>query len=360
MAPEKNKSNGIVDQHILEYKTLTNPHDLKRDLPQTDKAKETVRCGRKAIKDILDGKDSRTMIIIGPCSIHDTKSAEEYATKLKELSNKVSDKFLIIMRTYFEKPRTSIGWKGFIYDPDLNGLNDINKGLHLSREILLHNAGIGLPSATEYLEAFTPQYNSDLISWAAIGARTVESPQHRQLASGLSMPVGFKNGTEGNIKVAINAMLSARERHSFLGINELGAPCIVNTSGNPYTHLVLRGGDRSTNYDEKNVKEAQTLLKAHQLSPKLMIDCNHGNSKKDHGQQVLVFKNIIQQIKDGNKGIIGIMIESNLNSGNQPIPKDLDGFDSTKLEYGTSVTDACIDWETTESLLLDAYRTLGK
>ena len=358
MAPEKNKSNGIVDQHILEYKTLTNPHDLKRDLPQTDKAKETVRCGRKAIKDILDGKDSRTMIIIGPCSIHDTKSAEEYATKLKELSNKVSDKFLIIMRTYFEKPRTSIGWKGFIYDPDLNGLNDINKGLHLSREILLHNAGIGLPSATEYLEAFTPQYNSDLISWAAIGARTVESPRHRQLASGLSMPVGFKNGTEGNIKVAINAMLSARERHSFLGINELGAPCIVNTSGNPYTHLVLRGGDRSTNYDEKNVKEAQTLLKAHQLSPKLMIDCNHGNSKKDHGQQVLVFKNIIQQIKNGNKGIIGIMIESNLNSGNQPIPKDLDGFDSTKLEYGTSVTDACIDWETTETLLLDAYGSL--
>src|SRR3989338_746339 len=360
MAPEKNKSNGIVDQHILEYKTLTNPHDLKRDLPQTDKAKETVRCGRKAIKDILDGKDSRTMIIIGPCSIHDTKSAEEYATKLKELSNKVSDKFLIIMRTYFEKPRTSIGWKGFIYDPDLNGLNDINKGLHLSREILLHNAGIGLPSATEYLEAFTPQYNSDLISWAAIGARTVESPQHRQLASGLSMPVGFKNGTEGNIDVAINAMLSARERHSFLGINELGAPCIVNTSGNPYTHLVLRGGDRSTNYDEKNVKEAQTLLKAHQLSPKLMIDCNHGNSKKDHGKQVLVFKNIIQQIKNGNKDIIGIMIESNLNSGNQSIPKDLDGFDPTKLEYGTSVTDACIDWETTEALILDAYRTLGK
>ena len=358
MASTNNNQNHVVDQRILEYKTLINPHDLKRDLPQTDKARETVLYGRKSTENILDGKNSRIIMIVGPCSIHDIKSAKEYAARLKKLSDKVSDKFLIVMRTYFEKPRTSIGWKGFIYDPNLNGSNDINKGLHLSREILLHNAEIGLPSATEYLETFTPQYNSDLISWAAIGARTVESPQHRQLASGLSMPVGFKNGTEGNTKVAINAMLSAREKHAFLGISELGVPCIVNTSGNPYTHLVLRGGDRSTNYDERNVKHTQTLLKSHGLSPKLMIDCNHGNSKKDHGQQVLVFKNIIQQIKDGNKDIIGIMIESNLNSGNQPIPKDLDGFDSTKLEYGTSVTDACIDWETTETLLLDAYGSL--
>ena len=358
MASINNKQNSVVDQRILEYKTLINPHNLKIDLPQTDKTRETIVYGRKSIEDILDEEDPRIMIIIGPCSIHDPKSAKEYAARLKELSNRVSDKFLIVMRTYFEKPRTSIGWKGFIYDPDLNGSNDINKGLHLSREILLQNAEIGLPSATEYLETFTPQYNSDLISWAAIGARTVESPQHRQLASGLSMPVGFKNNTEGNIKVAINAMMSARERHSFLGINELGAPCIVNTSGNPYTHIVLRGSETDTNYDKESVKHAQTLLKAHQLSPKTMIDCNHGNSKKDHGQQVLVLKNIIQQIKEGNKDIIGIMIESNLNSGNQPIPKYLDGFNSTKLKYGTSITDACIDWETTESLLMDAYRSL--
>jgi len=358
MASTNDNQNHVVDQRILEYKPLISPHSLKENLPQTEKARETVIYGRKSTENILDEKDSRIMVIVGPCSIHDIKSAEEYATRLKELSNKVADKFLIVMRTYFEKPRTCTGWKGFIYDPDLNDSNDINKGLHLSREILLHNAEIGLPSATEYLETFTPQYNSDLISWAAIGARTVESPQHRQLASGLSMPVGFKNGTEGNIEVAINAMLSAREEHAFLGISELGVPCIVNTSGNPYTHLVLRGGNRSTNYDERNVKHTQTLLKSHGLSPRLMIDCNHGNSKKDHGQQVLVFNNVIQQIRDGNKDIIGIMIESNLNSGNQSLPKDLSGFDPEKLKYGTSVTDACIDWETTETLLLDAYRSL--
>ena len=358
MTSENNNQNSVVDQRILEYKTLINPYNLKKDLPQTPKTKETVLHGRKSIENIVDEKDSRTIIIAGPCSVHDINAAKEYSLKLKGLSEKVSDKFLIIMRTYFEKPRTSIGWKGFIYDPDLNGSNDINLGLHLSREILLHNAEIGLPSATEYLEAFTPQYNSDLISWAAIGARTVESPQHRQLASGLSMPVGFKNNTEGNIKVAINAILSAKEKHSFLGINELGIPCIVNTSGNPYTHIVLRGSETNTNYDEENVKEAQRQLKAHQLSPKIMIDCNHGNSSKDYRQQLIVFGNIIQQIKDGNKDIIGIIMESNLNPGKQPIPHNLKDFDSTKLRYGISITDACIGWKTTESLLLGAYKSL--
>ena len=294
MASKHHPKNGIVDKRILEYKTLITPDELKVDLPRTDRAKETVLYGRKSTESILDGKDPRTMIIIGPCSIHDVKASKEYAKKLKELSNRISDKFLIVMRTYFEKPRTSIGWKGLIYDPDLNGSNDINKGLHLSREILLHNAEIGLPSATEYLETFTPQYNSDLISWAAIGARTVESPQHRQLASGLSMPTGFKNSTGGNIGAAINAILSAREKHSFFGINESGAACVVNTSGNPYTHLILRGSETETNYDKRNVELAQALLKANQLPPKVMVDCSHGNSKKDYQQQITIFKNVMQ------------------------------------------------------------------
>ncbi len=358
MASAKNNLNSVVDQRIREYETLISPYNIRKDLPQTTKTKKTVLYGRGSIEDILDGKDSRIIIIVGPCSIHDIKSAEEYAKRLNELSDRISDKFLIVMRTYFEKPRTSIGWKGFIYDPYLDGSNNINKGLHLSREMLLHNAGIGLPSATEYLEPFTPQYNSDLISWAAIGARTVESPQHRQLASGLSMPVGFKNNTEGNIKVAINAMVSAKQEHSFLGINEFGVPCIVNTSGNPYAHIVLRGSETNPNYDEESVKHAQSLLEANQLSPKLMIDCSHGNSKKNHGEQINVFRNIIQQIRAGNKDIIGIMLESNLNSGSQSIPKNLKDFDLTKLAYGVSITDACISWRETESLLLDTYKIL--
>ncbi len=351
-------SNGIVDQRILEYKTLISPKELRERLPRTSKARKTVLQGRKSIEDILDGKDSRIMVIVGPCSIHNIESAKEYAKRLGELSGKISDKFLIVMRTYFEKPRTSIGWKGLIYDPDLNGSSNINLGLHLSREFLLSNAEIGLPSATEYQETFTPQYNSDLVSWAAIGARTVESPQHRQLASGLSMPVGFKNNTEGNVQVAVNAILSAREKHSFLGINDLGIPCIVNTSGNSYTHIVLRGSENKENYDENNVRKAQLQLKAHQLSPKIMIDCSHGNSNKDHRKQTKVFENVIQQIKNGNNDIIGIMIESNLNEGGQLIPHNLANFDAKKLRYGTSITDSCIGWEETEDLLLNAYKSL--
>ena len=351
-------SNGIVDQRILEYKTLISPKELRERLPRTSKARKTVLHGRKSIEDVLDGKDSRIMVIAGPCSIHNIESAKEYAKRLRELSDKISDKFLIVMRTYFEKPRTSIGWKGLIYDPDLNGSSNINLGLHLSREFLLSNAEIGLPSATEYLETFTPQYNSDLVSWAAIGARTVESPQHRQLASGLSMPVGFKNNTEGNVQVAVNAMLSAREKHSFLGINDLGIPCIVNTSGNSYTHIVLRGSENKENYDEESVRKAQIQLKAKELSPKIMIDCSHGNSNKDHRKQTEVFEEVIRQIKNGNNNIIGTMIESNLNEGRQPIPHDLANFDVKKLRYGTSITDSCISWEETEALLLNTYESL--
>ena len=358
MGLKNDNQNGITDKHVLGYKILISPRDLKEELPQTEKARKIVFHGRKTIENILDGRDSRIIVIAGPCSIHNIESAKEYAKRLGELSDKISDKFLIVMRTYFEKPRTSIGWKGLIYDPDLNGSSNINLGLHLSREFLLSNAEIGLPSATEYQETFTPQYNSDLVSWAAIGARTVESPQHRQLASGLSMPVGFKNNTEGNVQVAVNAILSAREKHSFLGINDLGIPCIVNTSGNSYTHIVLRGSENKENYDENNVRKAQLQLKAQGLSPKIMIDCSHGNSKKDHEQQLVVFKDVIQQIKGGNKGIIGTMIESNLNEGRQSIPHDLANFDAKELRYGTSITDSCISWEETEALLLNAYKSL--
>ncbi|MFH0874320.1 MAG: 3-deoxy-7-phosphoheptulonate synthase [archaeon] len=353
-------NNEIIDQRIIAYGSLITPYHLLQNVPMSEKAMETVLIGRKNIENILKGEDPRKIIITGPCSIHDPEAAKEYSNRARDLSEKVSDQFLIIMRMYFEKPRTTIGWKGLIYDPNLDGSNDMNKGLHLSREILLHNAEIGLPSATEYLEAITPQYNSDLISWAAIGARTVESPQHRQLASGLSMPVGFKNSTQGDIGVAVDAIISARKGHSFLSINEYGIPSIVSTSGNPYSHLVLRGGNGEPNYTEKEVKKAQELLEKAKLPPKVVIDCSHGNSSKDYKKQPEVFEDVNRQIVDGNNSIVGIMFESNIKAGNQKIPSNLKGFDRTTLEYGLSATDGCIDWKTTELLVMDAYKTLSR
>jgi len=353
----QDKRNGIVDTRIIDYKPLKTPFQIRRELPQSSKTKETVINGRRTIENILDGKDDRIMIIAGPCSIHDIEEAKEYARKLKGLAEKTKDKFFFVMRTYFEKPRTINGWKGFLYDPHLNNSNDINEGLYLSRELLLYNAKIGLHSGTEYLESFTPQYNSDLVSWVAIGARTVESPQHRQMASGLSIPVGFKNTTRGDVKAAINAVLSARESHAFLGIDELGIPCIIHTSGNPYGHIILRGGKRP-NYSEKDVKDAQSLLREAGLPEKLIIDCSHGNSNKDYKTQIKVFEEVIRQIKKGNKGIVGIMLESNLREGKQEIPQNLEGFDSKKLEYGISITDSCISFDTTEDIIMKAYDLL--
>lgn len=353
------EQNGTIDRNIIDYDTLMSPRQLLTDLPRNEEMRQTVERGRKNIRDILDRTDSRKFVIVGPCSIHDPQVARDYAARLKEISDVIKDHLVIIMRSYFEKPRTSLGWKGLIYDPYLNGEDHIKDGLHLSRRILMDGLQIGLPYATEYLESFTPQYNSDLISSAAIGARTTESPQHRQLASGLSMPVGFKNNTQGDISVAVNAILSAKGKHAFLGIDAYGAPCVVRTKGNRYTHIVLRGSNTGSNYDAHSVENAQQMLMAANLPPNVVIDCSHGNSNKDYNRQPIVFEQVLKQIRDGNDGIVGIMLESNIKPGNQKIPSDLSGFDKSDLEYGVSVTDGCLDWDTTASLLLEAHKTLA-
>ena len=353
------EKSGPIDQNIKGYDSLMSPRQLVIDLPRTDAMTETMEYGRKSIRNILGRTDSRKFVIVGPCSIHDAQAAHDYATRLKEISDVVKDHLVIIMRAYFEKPRTSLGWKGLIYDPYLNGEGHIKDGLHLSRKILMDGLEIGLPCATEYLESFTPQYNSDLISWAAIGARTTESPQHRQLASGLSMPVGFKNSTQGDISVAVNAILSANGEHSFLGIDEYGAPCVVRTTGNRYTHIVIRGSNTGSNYDTQSIQNAQQMLMKANLRPNVVVDCSHGNSEKNYGKQPIVLQEVLRQIRDGDNGIVGIMLESNIKAGNQKIPSDLRGFDKSDLEYGVSVTDGCIDWETTALSLKEAHKSIA-
>jgi 3-deoxy-7-phosphoheptulonate synthase len=322
---------------------------VKAQIPLTQAAEDTVLRGREAIANILDSQDSRLLVIVGPCSIHDPNAALEYAERLKELSDRVADKMLLIMRVYFEKPRTTIGWKGLINDPDLDGSFNVEKGLLTARQLLLKIAEIGVPVATEALDPVTPQYLSELIAWTAIGARTTESQTHREMASGLSMPVGFKNSTDGNIKIALDAILSARTPHRYLGINQAGQVCTFNTLGNPYGHLILRGGDRP-NYDAATVAYVERKLQKLGLPEKLIIDCSHGNSNKNHKLQSEVFNNILEQIDHGNRSIVGVILESNLYEGNQAIPLDIE-----KLNYGVSITDKCISWEETESLFLSAY-----
>ena len=353
------QTNGTIDRNVKDYQSLMSPRQLLTDLPRTDAMTKAVQYGRTSIRNILEGTDSRKFVIVGPCSIHDVVLAHDYAARLKEVSDAVSDRLVVLVRSYFEKPRTSLGWKGLIYDPHLNGAGDIKDGLYISRRILMDNLEIGLPCATEYLETFTPQYNSDLVSWAAIGARTTESPQHRQLASGLSMPVGFKNNTQGDVSVAVNAILSSNGEHSFLGIDGYGAPSVVRTTGNPYTHIVIRGSNTGSNYDSQSVQDVQGMLMEEDLPPNIVIDCSHGNSEKDYNKQPIVFEEILKQIRDGNDGIVGIMLESNIKAGSQKIPSDLTGFDKSTLEYGVSVTDSCIDWETTASLLKAAHKSLS-
>ena len=353
------QTNGTIDRNVKDYQTLMSPRQLLTDLPRTDAMTQAVQYGRTSIRNILDGTDSRKFIIVGPCSIHDAELAHDYVARLKEVADAVSDRLVVIVRSYFEKPRTNLGWKGLIYDPHLNGAGDIKDGLYISRRILMDNLEIGLPCATEYLETFTPQYNSDLVSWAAIGARTTESPQHRQLASGLSMPVGFKNSTQGDISVAVNAILSANGEHSFLGIDGYGAPSVVKTTGNPYTHIVVRGSNTGSNYDSQSVHGVQAMLMEAHLSPNVVIDCSHGNSEKDYSKQPIVFEEGLKQIHDGNDRIVGIMLESNIKAGGQKIPSDLTGFDRSTLEYGVSITDSCIDLETTASLLKTAHKSLA-
>ncbi len=343
----------LFNTHIEESHILLTPNEVKSKLPLTDEAEKTVLNFRNEIEDILDGKDSRKFIVVGPCSIHDIKSAEEYAYRLKNLSDRVSDKLLLIMRVYFEKPRTTVGWKGLINDPDMDDSFHIEKGLLTARSLLIKITVLGLPAATEALDPIVPQYIGELIAWSAIGARTTESQTHREMASGLSMPVGFKNGTDGSVQVALNALESARKPHHFLGINATGQVSIFKTKGNAYGHIILRGGAKQPNFDAANVKIAEEKLKAANLPPKIVIDCSHGNSNKDYKKQSAVFENVIQQILEGNASIVGMMLESNLYEGNQPIPSQLE-----ELKYGVSVTDKCINWEETERIILAAYEKL--
>lgn len=343
----------IDDVNIKSIQTLITPAELKADLPLSEAASQTVLQGRATVRNILDGNDKRLFVVIGPCSIHDPKAAHEYADRLKVLSEKVKDTLYLVMRVYFEKPRTTVGWKGLINDPDMNDSFNIEKGLHIGRGLLIDLNEKGLPCATEALDPNSPQYYQDLISWSAIGARTTESQTHREMSSGLSSPVGFKNGTDGGLTVATNAMQSVKHGHSFLGLNENGQVAIINTKGNPYAHVVLRGGNGKPNYDATSVAEAEAALAKAKVSNKIMIDTSHANSNKDPYLQPLVLKNITEQILDGNKSIVGIMVESHLKGGRQDIPENL-----SDLEYGKSVTDGCIDWETTEKALLEMREAL--
>jgi len=343
----------IENVNILSNDALITPASLKQKLPSTVKAEQTVIKSRQIIRDILNRKDKRIFVIVGPCSIHDVKSAQEYAVKLRELADKVSETLFLVMRVYFEKPRTTVGWKGLINDPYLDDSFKIEEGLSIGRKLLIDINELGLSCATEALDPISPQYLQDLVSWSAIGARTTESQTHREMASGLSCAIGFKNGTDGGLEVAINALQSVCNSHRFLGINQQGAVSIVNTAGNPYGHIVLRGGSNKPNYDSVSIALCEQRLSKANIMPNIMIDCSHANSNKDPALQTLVLENAINQIVEGNKSIVGLMLESNLNWGNQSIPSDL-----TQLKYGVSVTDACIDWKTTEQCLLSAHEKL--
>jgi len=343
----------VDDLNVVSQELLISPAALKTKLPLTAKALATVTEGRATVRNILDRKDHRIFVVIGPCSIHDVEAAKDYARRLKKLADEVSDTIYVIMRVYFEKPRTTVGWKGLINDPYLNDSFKIQEGLHIGRKLLLDISEIGLPTATEALDPISPQYLHDLISWSAIGARTTESQTHREMASGLSSAVGFKNGTDGGLTVAINALQSVSKPHRFLGINTDGQVAIIHTKGNAYGHVVLRGGNGKPNYDSVSVAICEQELAKAKVTPNIMVDCSHANSNKNHELQTLVMENVGNQILEGNKSIIGLMVESNIGAGNQNIPADLND-----LKYGVSVTDACIDWETTERSLRKMHETI--
>ena len=342
----------IQNINVASFDAMPSPEEIHARVPLSLQAAQTVIQGRAAIRNILNRQDHRIFIVVGPCSIHDPEAGLDYARRLKVLADELADTLLIVMRVYFEKPRTTTGWKGYINDPDMDDSFQINKGMEKARTFLHAVAEIGLPSATEALDPISPQYLGDLITWTAIGARTAESQTHREIASGLSTPVGFKNATNGDVGVAVNAILSASRPHSFLGLNSQGHSCIVRTRGNAYSHLVLRGG-RRPNYDTVSIAMAEAALIKAKLPANIIVDCSHANSCKKHELQPLVMTDLINQIRLGNQSLIGAMIESNLVDGNQPIPDDL-----TKLKYGCSVTDACVDWETTEKMLREAASLL--
>jgi 3-deoxy-7-phosphoheptulonate synthase len=343
------------DLHVKEIVRLLSPRELKTQSPTSDAANATVARSRERVIRILRQEDPRLLVVIGPCSIHNEKEALEYATRLNALRKEFADRMEIVMRVYFEKPRTTIGWKGLINDPHLDGSQDIETGLKIARRLLLEITGMGLPAATEFLDPIVPQYIADLITWAAIGARTTESQTHREMASGLSMPVGLKNSTDGSLQIAIDAMGATRHQHSFLGINEDGVTSIVRTMGNPHAHVVLRGGHAKTNYDAESIRAAQEKLISEKLPPVLMVDCSHANSEKKFARQEDVWHNVVQQRVEGTRSLIGLMVESSIAEGNQPIPKNL-----KELRYGVSITDSCIGWETTERMLRWGYEILAK
>ena len=353
--PTTQSPNATQNLHVSNTIKLISPQALKAQFPTTEKALETVIQGRQVVQNMLSGLDNRLLVIAGPCSIHDEKAALEYAQKLTTLQEKHKDTLYIMMRVYFEKPRTTVGWKGLINDPNLNDTFDIDLGLKKARKLLLQINEMGLPTATELLEPITPQYIADLVSWGAIGARTTESQTHRQMASGLSMPIGYKNGTDGGLTVAINAMQSATAPHHFLGIDEEGNTAIIQTKGNPWGHTILRGGGGKPNFEAEHIKSSAEQLAKAKLPSRIMVDCSHENSFKKHEQQPAVLESVINQITDGNTDIFGVMIESNINAGNQSIPSDL-----SQLKYGVSVTDACVDWETTVKILDEAAAKLIK
>lgn len=332
---------------------LPTPEALRGRLPATPVVRANVDSGRRQLQAILERRDPRWMVIVGPCSIHDPDAARDYARRLAGLARRVRDVFCVVMRVYFEKPRTTVGWKGLINDPRLDGSHRIEEGLATARQLLLDVNTLGLPAAIEALDLVTPHYLGDLVSWAAIGARTTESQVHREMASGLPMPVGFKNGTDGGLEVAVHALQSSRRAHAFIGIDERGAPAVLYTEGNPHGHVVLRGGNGGPNYDAASVAAAEAALGARDLPANLVVDCSHANCAKQHARQVAVLDDVVEQIGAGNRSIRGVMIESFIEAGNQPL-----GGDPAALRYGCSITDPCLGWEATEAALLQARERL--
>lgn len=339
-------TDSLNNTNVTAERVLVTPMDIKRQIPNTEAGMQSVWNGRQTIEKILTREDHRLLVVVGPCSIHDVEEAKDYAQRLKTLHDELDETLYIVMRIYFEKPRTTVGWKGLINDPRLDDSFQIEEGLEKARSLLVWMAQLGLPAATEALDPITPQYLSDLFAWSAIGARTTESQTHREMASGLSMPVGIKNGTDGSLDIAINALQSVSQSHHFLGINQNGQATVIQTRGNVHSHLILRGGNGQPNYDSVNIAICEEALRKAGLPENIMVDSSHGNSNKQPELQPLVVDNVASQILDGNRSIIGVMTESYINAGNQSITKDL-----SELKYGVSVTDGCIGWDTTEDLL---------
>jgi 3-deoxy-7-phosphoheptulonate synthase len=334
--------------HVVRTEPLVAPRVIKRELPGSDALYEVVVRARATIRDIIAGRDRRLLAVVGPCSIHDPEAALDYAGRLTALATRLAAKLFVVMRVYFEKPRTTVGWKGLINDPHLNGTHDMQLGLRLARKLLVDLTRLGLPAGTELLDPITPQYLADLLSWTAIGARTTESQTHREMASGLSMPVGFKNTTDGNLQVAVNALESARHPHTFLGIDQDGVVSVIHTEGNPDGHIILRGG-RTPNFDAESIRRCEELLAAGGLPARILVDCSHAQTARDFTRQPRVLDDLVAQIRAGNRSIMGFMLESNLEAGNQKLAGGRAG-----LRYGVSITDACIDWPTTERCLAEA------